>query len=104
MLPDAASDREVALRQVLPELLEPDGVAYVMQLSIMSQVQTAELLGTLGLGARVIDFGFFPFTEAFERNRAQIGHVEELSDAYHLGLGDTDMMVAYLLEVGRRGA
>ena len=86
---------------LLPRLLADDGVALVMQLSILSQLQTAELLEREGLAARVIDFGFFPFTSVFDQNRSQIDRVEELSDAYHLALGDQDVMLAYLLEVTR---
>jgi hypothetical protein len=84
---------------LLPRLLAEGGVAYVMQLSILSQFETATRLEDEGLSGRVVDFGFFPFTEAFERNRAQIERVEELSDAYHLRLGDADVVVAYLLEI-----
>ena len=87
---------------LLPELLHDDGVAYVMQLSILGQVRTADILETAGLEARVIDFGFFPFTGSFERNRDQIARVEQLSDAYHLRFGDAEFMVAYLLEITRR--
>jgi S-methylmethionine-dependent homocysteine/selenocysteine methylase len=86
---------------LLPNLLEERGVAYVMQLSIVSQLETAARLEAAGLVSRVVDFGFFPFSEAFERNRAQIDRVEKLSDAYHLRLGDADVMVAYLLEIER---
>ena len=88
---------------LLPSLLDERGVAYVMQLSIVSQLQTAARLAAAGLVGRVVDYGFFPFSEAFEHNRAQIERVEQLSDAYHLRLGDTDVMVAYLLEI-RHGA
>ena len=84
---------------LLPSLLDERGVAYVMQLSIVSQLETAARLEAAGLVSRVVDFGFFPFGESFERNRAQIERVEQLSDAYHLRLGDTDVMVAYLLEI-----
>jgi hypothetical protein len=31
--------------------------------------------------------------------RAQIARVEELSDAYHLEVGERDVVVAYLLEI-----
>jgi hypothetical protein len=86
---------------LLPRLLAEDGVAYVMQLSILSQLETAAHLEAAGLVGRVVDFGFFPFSEAFHVNRDQIERVEELSDAYHLRLGDSDVMVAYLLEIGR---
>ncbi|HXH87704.1 MAG TPA: homocysteine S-methyltransferase family protein [Gaiellaceae bacterium] len=86
---------------LLPTLLEEGGVAYLMQLSILSQLETATQLEGVGLAGRVVDFGFFPFSETFERNRAQIERVEELSDAYHLRLGDANVMVAYLLEIER---
>jgi hypothetical protein len=72
-----------------------------MQLSILSQLRTEELLDEHGLRARVVDFGFFPFTPAFERSRTQIARVEELSDAYNLTLGAEQVMVSYLLEVTR---
>jgi S-methylmethionine-dependent homocysteine/selenocysteine methylase/SAM-dependent methyltransferase len=84
---------------LLPRLVADDGVAYLMQLSILSQLETAARLEAAGLAGRVVDHGFFPFSEAFEHNRAQIERVEELSDAYHLRLGDTDVIVAYLLEI-----
>ncbi|MGH3048006.1 MAG: hypothetical protein ACRDNC_13565, partial [Gaiellaceae bacterium] len=74
---------------------------YLMQLSILSQLRTAELLQANGLAARVVDFAFFPFSRLFEQNRTQIERVEELSDAYHLALGEEDVAVAYVLEVER---
>jgi S-methylmethionine-dependent homocysteine/selenocysteine methylase/SAM-dependent methyltransferase len=86
---------------VLPDALADDGVAYVMQLSIIGQRRTAERLAALGYQARVVDFGFFEFHELFAEKSAQIARVEELSDAYHLELGDRDVMVAYLIEVTR---
>ena len=50
----------------------------------------------------MVDFTFFEFHELFEEQSAQIGRVEELSDAYHLRLGGQDVMVAYLIEVTRK--
>jgi S-methylmethionine-dependent homocysteine/selenocysteine methylase/SAM-dependent methyltransferase len=87
----------------LPEALAPGGVAYVMQLSIIGQERTAELLEDARLTGRVVDFGFFAFTDLFAEKKAQIRRVEELSDAYHLTLGDDDVMVAYLLEIAHGG-
>ena len=87
---------------LLPQLLDDGGHALVMQLSIVSQLETEELLDRLGLVSRVLDFGFFPFTPIVDRNLPQIDRVEQLSDAYHLALGDERIMVAYLLEVTRR--
>lgn len=89
---------------LLPRLLSENGVAYVMQLSILSQTRTTQLAVRAGLQTRVVDFAFFPFSPIFQENRDQIEHVEQLSDAYHLQFGQQDAMVAYLLEVTRRGS
>jgi S-methylmethionine-dependent homocysteine/selenocysteine methylase/SAM-dependent methyltransferase len=85
----------------LPTVLADDGHAYVMQLSVVGQRETSRQLDRLGLQSRVVDFGFFPFGPLFDANKDQIERVEELSDAYHLSLGGQDVMVAYLLEIGR---
>ena len=93
------------LIRLLPEALSGDGVAYIMQLSILSQQRTAELLDEAGYDARVVDFAFFQFSDMFSERQEQIERVEKLSDAYHLKLGGDDVMVAYLLEVtARKGA
>ena len=89
---------------LLPRLLSPGGTAYLMQISIIGQVATERLLAASGLTARVVDFSFFPFGPLFDRNRAQIERVEELSDAYHLRFADEDVVVAYLLELTRETA
>jgi S-methylmethionine-dependent homocysteine/selenocysteine methylase/SAM-dependent methyltransferase len=87
---------------LLPQVLGEDGRAFVMQLSILSQLRTAEILEEHGLAARVVDLGFFPMSGVFRENRDQIARVEQLSDAWHLELGEEDVMVAYLLEIQRR--
>jgi homocysteine S-methyltransferase len=89
------------LLALLPEALAPDGVAYILQLSIIGQERTLEQLAERGFRSRVVDFSFFEFHDLFREKSAQIQRVEELSDAYHLALGGTDVMVAYLLEVKR---
>jgi hypothetical protein len=92
---------------LLPRLLTAGGTAYVMQLSILGQARTAELLARAGYEARVVDFAFFDFHQLFTERKKQIDRVEELSDAYHLNFRDEDVMVAYLLEItptGRGGA
>jgi len=90
------------LFRMLPEALADDGIAYVMQLSIIGERRTSQLLERLGYQARVVDFGLFEFTELFNDARDQIARVEELSDAYHLKLGGTDVLAAYLLEITRK--
>jgi S-methylmethionine-dependent homocysteine/selenocysteine methylase/SAM-dependent methyltransferase len=88
----------------LADALAPEGVAYVVQLSILSQRRTAELLAAGGLEVRVVDYGVFAFPRELDEHRAQIGRVEHLSDAAHLRVGDRDLVVAYLLEIRRRPA
>ncbi len=83
----------------LPEALAPEGVAYVVQLSILSQRHTADTLAARGFVAQPVDYTLFSFPPEQADSRAQIGRVEELSDAYHLSVGAEDVMVAYLLEV-----
>jgi len=90
------------LFRMLPEALADDGTAYVMQLSIIGERRTTQLLDRLGYQARVVDFGLFEFTGLVSDARDQIARVEELSDAYHLKLGATDVMAAYLLEITRK--
>jgi homocysteine S-methyltransferase len=90
------------LIRMLPEALADDGSAYVMQLSIIGQRRTAELLDRLGYQARVVDFAFFEFSDLFTAKQEQIARVEARSDAYHLTFGQTDVMVAYLLEITRK--
>jgi S-methylmethionine-dependent homocysteine/selenocysteine methylase len=85
--------------RLLPRLLAPVGKAYVMQLSVVGQAVTERLLAGAGLDARVVDFSFFPFGPLFVESKQQIERVEQLSDAYHIAVGDEDVMVAYLLEV-----
>jgi S-methylmethionine-dependent homocysteine/selenocysteine methylase/SAM-dependent methyltransferase len=89
------------LIRLLPEALADDGTAYIMQLSIIGERRTTQLLESLGYRARVVDFGFFEFSQMFSERNEQIARVEELSDAYHLALGG-EVMVTYLLEVTRR--
>ncbi|MBV9282689.1 MAG: homocysteine S-methyltransferase family protein [Chloroflexi bacterium] len=86
----------------LPRVLSDGGIACIMQLSILSQIRTAQLAEEAGLDVRVVDFSFFPFSPLFRQHGEQIQRVEQLSDAYHFTLGSEDMMVAYLLGVTRK--
>ncbi len=89
---------------LLPRMLEEGGVAYIMQTSLLSQVQTSKLFQKSGLESRVIDFNLYNFSSVFLENIEQIQCVEKNSDAYHFTLQDQHVMVMYLLEVRRRGA
>jgi hypothetical protein len=61
--------------------------------------RTAELLDAAGFRAEVVDWSMFGLGGEAEEARAQIARVEEISDAYHLTVGDRDVVVAYLLEI-----
>ena len=86
----------------LDEALTAEGVAYVLQLSIVSEQRTAELLAQAGLVAQVVDYALFPFEARHAGAAEQIARVERLSDAYHLTAGERPLMAGYLLEL-RRG-
>ena len=88
----------------LAQALAPEGVAYVVHLSVLSREATDRLLAGAGLSAAVVDVGLFPFPPELEGARTQIRRVEELSDAYHVQLGGHDVMAAYLLEIRHAGA
>jgi hypothetical protein len=64
-----------------------EGTTYFLQLSVISQERTAEVLAE---GGEQADFAFFPVTD---------GTGDERSAAFHLRLAGSDMFVAYLLEV-----
>ena len=56
----------------------------------------------LGLEARVVDFSFLEADDPGSSMRQQMARVEAHSDAYHLSFGETDVLVAYLLEITRK--
>jgi S-methylmethionine-dependent homocysteine/selenocysteine methylase/SAM-dependent methyltransferase len=87
---------------MLPEALADDGVAYIMQLSIIGRQRTVELLDEAGFTSHVVDYTFVPFPELFSERTEQIERVEQLSDAYHLTFGNQDVLVAYLIEATRK--
>jgi SAM-dependent methyltransferase len=90
------------LIRTLPEALADDGTAYILQLSIIGEKRTVQLLDQLGYRSRVVDFAFFESNGIFAERNEQLERVEARSDAYHLTLGDRDVMIAYLVEVTRR--
>jgi len=92
------------LISLLPALLEDEGIAYLMQISILSQFRTSVLMAKAGLSSRIIDSGFFHFNEVFYRNLEQIHRVAQLSDAYHFSFGEECVLVMYLLEARRHRA
>jgi release factor glutamine methyltransferase len=84
---------------LLPEALDPDGVAYVVQLSIVGEQRTVQRLEHLGYTVRVVDYAVVPLDSVVEGSGGQIKHVASHSDAYGLTVGDQDLVVAYLLEI-----
>jgi release factor glutamine methyltransferase len=83
----------------LAAALAPEGVAYVVQLSILSQQHTAAMLAAAGMAAEVVDYAVCQFPPDYDESREQIERVEELSDAHQLAVGEQALLVAYLLEI-----
>jgi S-methylmethionine-dependent homocysteine/selenocysteine methylase/SAM-dependent methyltransferase len=83
----------------LPRALAADGVAYVVQLSLLSQRWTASVLAAHGLSSRVVDFAPVRLDDPRAFDPLQIASVEAASDAFRLSLGDSEAAVAYLLEI-----
>jgi hypothetical protein len=74
------------LDPLIAVLPSAEGSAYFLQLSILSQRRTAELLGNGG--AHAADFTFLP-----------VGDGSRRSGAYHLQIAGSDLFVAYLLAI-----
>jgi S-methylmethionine-dependent homocysteine/selenocysteine methylase/SAM-dependent methyltransferase len=88
--------------RLLPQALADDGVAYVLQTSLLSQQRTAALVRRRGLQARVVDFALLSPSDSFRQSAEQIALVERMSDAYHLTVCGDDVVVGYLLEIVHR--
>jgi methylase of polypeptide subunit release factors len=89
------------LIKLLPQTLAEDGVAYMVQFSVVGQERTLELLQQAGYAGRVVDFTLMDLDEGEPHERDQIVRVEERSDAYHLQIGGRDVQVAYLIEIAK---
>jgi homocysteine S-methyltransferase len=90
------------LEQLIAKLghaLAADGAAYVVALSILPQDRIAAMLDDAGFSCEVVDFTLFDFPREYAERLEHIATIEERSDAYHLVLGDRDVMAGYLLEV-----
>jgi hypothetical protein len=85
----------------LPAALAPEGVAYLVQTSILSRQQTIEQLALGGLEAQVVAWDLSEVPAAYEGHLEQVREVEELSDAHHLKIGEEQALVTYLLEIRR---
>jgi len=91
----------------LPALLARDGVAYMIQSSLISQQQTTEMLAAAGLAGQVVDWrlwlGSTPPDAVAHREL-----IEQRSDAFHIDVpaqeGRGELIVVYLLEIRRAGA
>ncbi len=90
------------LIRILPNLLEENGRALLMQISLLSQFQTSQLIGEMGMQSRVLDYQLYDFNPVFLENLEQIQRVEDNSDSYHFQMGSEHVMVMYLLEVQRK--
>jgi S-methylmethionine-dependent homocysteine/selenocysteine methylase len=85
----------------LPGALAMEGSAFVTVTSLLSQARTSELLTELGLSAEVVAWELQGQPPAYDANRGHLAHIEELSDAYRVRVGDEQVLVTYLVEIRR---
>lgn len=86
----------------LDKYMNQDGVAYLMQVSMLGARRTQDLLQKRGYKFQVVDFNLYQFNPVFSDNLEQIYAVEKLSDAYHFKYSEDDhTMVMYLLKITR---
>lgn len=88
----------------LESALAPEGVAYVVHVSILSQRRTAALLEASGMDCRVVQVDLSRFLAKQEESMSQIQRVEELSDGFHVDISGQPVMVSYLLEISQKAA
>ena len=92
--------RRPAHRQAAPMRSRPRASRTSCSSRSLSQQRTAELLDAAGLPRRGRRLGDVRRCRPTPPRRAtQIERVEQLSDAYHLQVGERDVVVAYLLEI-----
>ena len=60
------------------------------------------LLRQAGFQSRILDFALHQFTPLFLENLEHILQVEGISDAYHFGFRDEQVMMLYLVEASRK--
>ena len=86
---------------LLPSLLNDNGIAYIMQISLLGQHESERLLRAAGFRSKILDYSLYQFAPVFLENLPQIERVEQASDAYHFSFGGSHVMVMYLIEVRR---
>lgn len=72
---------------LLPRMLEDDGVVYLMQISLLSQVQTAQLFRAAGLESWVFDFNLYNLSPVFLENVDQIESGRQIEACPRLAIG-----------------
>jgi S-methylmethionine-dependent homocysteine/selenocysteine methylase/SAM-dependent methyltransferase len=84
----------------LPEALASEGRALITLTSLLSRERTDELLAGLGLDAEVVAWEVHETGDWALPNREHLEAVQRASDGYTLTIGEQQLMVTYLLEIG----
>jgi hypothetical protein len=85
----------------LPSALAAEGVALLTITSLLSHARTSELLAELGLREEVVAWDVHELPSEYRARGEHLAHIEALSDAYRLHIGEDDVLVTYLLEIRR---
>jgi S-methylmethionine-dependent homocysteine/selenocysteine methylase/SAM-dependent methyltransferase len=83
----------------LPRALATEGRAILTLTSLVSRELTVELLARRGLSVDVVAWQLDDLSDDYRQRREHLVHVQQLSDAHTLHLGDEEILVTYLLEV-----
>jgi S-methylmethionine-dependent homocysteine/selenocysteine methylase/SAM-dependent methyltransferase len=83
----------------LPGALASEGRAILTLTSLLSREQTLELLAARGLSAEVVAWQLDDLPDDYRQQREHLVHVQQLSDAHTLHLGDEEILVTYLLKI-----
>ena len=77
-------------------------MAYVLQTSLLSQSAPATCSNAAACRHASSTSRFLPFTDYLRQSTEHLARVERTSDAHHLDVCGSEMMVGYLLEITRR--
>ena len=88
----------------LPRALAAEGSALLTLTSLLSHDRTLDAIAGAGLCAEAVAWELQELPEQIAQHRAHLAHLEQLSDAYSLDVGDTHVLVNYLIEISHPAA
>ncbi len=88
----------------LPRALATEGSALLTLTSLLSPDRTLDMIANGGLCAEVVAWDLQELPEQLVAHSEHLAHVEQLSDAYRLHIGEADVLVNYVIEIRHASA